>query len=487
MPKSKLILLIPLLLSCLSTTVFCLPVIPGDIDESGRVDGRDLTILCRALGSSIGDPRYHIYADIDDNGSVDQDDISLLKSNFGLNLNIPQDADDYVPGEIVVSFDDGIASTDILELEHRYQLELIKENSDFKVNVYRLPEHLSLAEAIYKMGKEPHVEFAEPRFIVKACYQPNDPYYKYQWNFDHIGMRMAWEESMGSPDVIVAVVDSGVAYENYMEYCRATDFEDDVFVYSYNFITGNEHANDNEGHGTHVAGTIAQKTGNNFGVAGIAPYCKIMPVKVLNESGQGNSDDVADGIRYAADHGAKVVNLSLGSEYYIQDIKNACDYAYSKGAVVVAASGNDGESKKFYPAAYQKVIGVGAVQYDKTRTYYSNYGDYIDLVAPGGNGYLDQNNDYFGDLIIQQSFIFPFYCQFTMLGSQGTSMAAPHVSGVAALLWSLGIVQSPADVEKILIETADDLGPDGWDEQYGYGLLDAEKATTYYREWGWDN
>jgi serine protease len=278
------------------------------------------------------------------------------------------------------------------------------------------------------------------------------------------------------------VVDTGIAYEDYTDpvkgtvFKQAPDFVGTTFVAGYDFVNDDVHPNDDEGHGTHVAGTVAQTTNNTLGVAGVAFKASLMPVKVLGANGSGTLADVADGIRWAADHGAKVINLSLGTTASSNTVKNAVAYAYGKGATIVAAAGNDGKKRNMYPAAYNEyVIAVGAVRYDKQRARYSNYGSFVDLVAPGGDLNVDQNKDGYGDGVLQQTFAQGNPVQFGYYFYQGTSMATPHVAGTAALLVSNGVT-SPSEVRSRLESTAQDLGSKGKDIYYGWGLVDAVKA-----------
>jgi len=326
-------------------------------------------------------------------------------------------------------------------------------------------------DVIEKLKNDPDVEYVEPNYVMTASYVPNDPYYSYQWHFPMIQMEQAWDVSTGL-GVTVAVVDTGVAYETYGGFVRAPDLTGTIFVAGYDFVNNDAHPNDDEGHGTHVGGTIAQTTNNGMGVAGIAFNARIMPVKVLDYSGSGYDSWVADGIVWATDHGAVIINLSLGGPDYSRVLEDAVNYAYNHGVTVVAASGNDNAGSVSYPAAYSNAIAVGAVRYDETRAYYSNYGSELDFVAPGGDVRVDQNGDGYGDGVLQQTFASGNPTSFAYYFYQGTSMAAPHVSGLAALLYATGYT-TPSQIRQRIIDGAKDLGPPGWDTQYGYGLIQA--------------
>jgi serine protease len=344
-----------------------------------------------------------------------------------------------------------------------------------------------VSEEITKYRNRGDVIYAEPNHIAYALMVPNDPYYKYQWHLDNpvyggIQMEEAWDISMGSSSVVVAVVDTGIAYENYGKYCKAPDLAQTCFVSGYDYINNDSHPNDDNSHGTHVAGTIAQSTNNSTGVAGIAFNSCLMPVKVLNSAGSGSYAAVASGIRYAADNGAKVINLSLGGSASDNTLKDAVKYAYEKGVTVIAACGNENANGCLYPAAYDDyVIAVGATQYNETKAPYSNYGINLDIVAPGGNTSVDQNGDGYVDGVLQQTFKSSYYvCTFAYYFYQGTSMATPHTAGVAALLITKGNATTPNQVRAALQETAEDKGTPGRDNTYGYGIVDAYKAL----QWG---
>jgi subtilisin family serine protease len=249
----------------------------------------------------------------------------------------------------------------------------------------------------------------------------------------------------------------------------------------WDFMNWDGHANDDDGHGTHVTGTVAQTTNNGFGVAGVAYGTTIMPVKVLNSAGTGTLQTIADGICYAVDNGADIINLSLGGPSGGETLENAVAYAYNNGVVVIAASGNDNAAVG-YPAAYDAyVIAVGATQYNEVRAPYSNYGASLDLVAPGGNTGVDLNGDGYADGVLQNTFG-DTTVDWAYWFWQGTSMAAPHVSGVAALLLVRNPSLTPDGVRSVLQSTAEDLGTAGWDSTFGWGLVDAEVALRSLAE-----
>lgn len=367
---------------------------------------------------------------------------------------------------------------------------IIKYKGEKDFRVLKLSGNEDVLDAVGKYKKNKDVEYAEPNYIVHAFSAPNDPYYSFQWNLNNllnggIHTEQAWDTAIGA-GVTVAVVDTGIAYENYSDrkgkYYKAPDFNQTCFKQGYDFVNKDVHANDDNSHGTHVAGTIAQSTNNAQGVAGVAYGACLIPIKVLDKNGSGTSANVASGIRFAADKGAQVINLSLGSSASSQAIQDAVNYAYQKGVTVVAASGNDGASQVSYPAAYDDyVIAVGATRYDRTLASYSNYGQSIDIVAPGGDLSKDQNGDGYADGILQNTFN-PTTKKTNSFGYwffQGTSMASPHVAGAAALVISHGNATAPDSVRTVLQSSADDLGDAGWDSMYGFGFVNAQAALAW--------
>ena len=388
-------------------------------------------------------------------------------------------------GEILVKFKKGISEGAIRQINERHQTSILSVGRHEKVKRLRIPQNKTVEEMIAVYRQNSNVEYAEPNYLMQLLWIPNDPLYQHQWHFYNpryggIQMEGAWEISTGRTEVTVAVLDTGVAYEDYDIYRQAPDLANTNFIPGYDFINSDEHANDDHGHGTHVAGTIAQSTNNLLGVAGIAFDTTIMPVKVLNLDGIGRVSGVVDGIHYATDHGAQIINLSLGSPWPSSYLEEAVAYAYNQGVTIICAAGNAyPDERPFYPAAYDNYcIAVGATRYDETRSYYSNTGDYLDITAPGGDLSVDQNGDGYADGILQQTFNpetqdptdFAFYWLF-----QGTSMAAAHVSGVAALLMANDVF-APDAIRAILEATAEDKGDEGWDEEYGWGIVDAQAA-----------
>ncbi len=311
---------------------------------------------------------------------------------------------------------------------------------------------------------------------------PNDPYYSYQWHMPMVQSDAAWALTRGA-HVVVAVVDTGVT--------RGTDLQCRTFVAPFNAITDTEGemaVRDGSGHGTHVIGTIAQCTNNNLGVVGLAPSVDIMPVKALGGDGSGSFFDVGQGIRWAVDHGADVINLSLGADCQNQTFEDGChdpyvdealEYAASHDVVVVAAAGNDARSTPGYPANHPDVMAVSAVTMQKQLAYYSDHGSKISVAAPGGDIRRDTNHDNLADGVVQQTF--NQYGVWGYYPFQGTSMASPHVAAAAALLRAYVPQATRLQVQQALEQTAKDLGTPGKDNNFGYGLIQVADALAYLK------
>jgi serine protease len=284
------------------------------------------------------------------------------------------------------------------------------------------------------------------------------------------------------------VLDTGIAYEDFGPFRRAPDFGSTTFVPGFDFINNDSHANDDNFHGTHVASVIAESTNNATGGSGLAYNTALMPVKVLDAEGFGDTFSIAEGIDFAAEApNVKVINMSLGGEGSSAVISAAITRAVARGITVVAASGNENTSVGF-PASLPNVIAVGAVDGRKRRAPYSNFGSALDVVAPGGD--LDRDDTGPGlrpdgrpDGILQQTFdpdtaaLTGRFDDFAYFFVVGTSQATPHVSALAALLYRQGITD-PAAIQKAIEATAEDLGATGRDDQFGHGLLRPAAALT---------
>ncbi|MBE7381516.1 MAG: S8 family serine peptidase [Leptolyngbya sp. SIO1E4] len=339
-------------------------------------------------------------------------------------------------------------------------------NSEFSEadNIYVVPGDRALLKDLQTSTLVSKTEFIEPNYIYsKDGFSVNDPDYDKQWNLRQIEAESAWEKRVNGQGVTVAIIDTGIS--------QGPDLAKTEFVAGYDFVNDRTDASDDNGHGTHVAGTIAQSTNNGYGVAGIAHGAKLMPLKVLNRGGSGTISDIAEAIRFAADHGADVINMSLGGGGESALMREAIDYAYGKGVVIVAAAGNESRNSASYPALYPNVIGVSAIGPNGEKAVYSNYGEGVDIAAPGGvTGEREL------DGILQETINPRTSGEFQFKHFQGTSMASPHVAGVAALIKSQHPNMSPEQVWEVLQASAQSVEGDR-QNHFGVGYLNAKQAV----------
>lgn len=339
-------------------------------------------------------------------------------------------------------------------------------NSEFSEadNIYVVSGDRTTLDQLRNSALADKTEFIEPNYIYSQMgFSVNDPDYAKQWNLKQIDVEGAWSKGVNGKGVTVAVIDTGIS--------QGPDLKQTKFVDGYDFVNDKKDATDDNGHGTHVAGTIAQSTNNKYGVAGIAYGAKLMPLKVLSRAGGGTISDIAEAIRFAADNGADVINMSLGGGGESELMREAIDYAHSKGVVVVAAAGNSGVSGASYPALYENVIGVSATGPDKSKTGYSNYGKGVDIAAPGGTTRSSE-----ADGVLQETINPRVAGEFAFKYFQGTSMASPHVAGVAALIKSQNRGASADRVLEVLKSSAVPVQDDEANH-FGAGLLNAQKAV----------
>jgi len=363
---------------------------------------------------------------------------------------------------------------------------------------------LATLNEIKKLQQQKDIDLAEPNYIRQPLLVPNDQFYNLQWHYPAMNLPQAWDITTGTAingeDVVVAVLDTGV-------YLDHPEFEGQL-VQGYDFISSSSNALDGNGidnnpddpgdsqffgasswHGTHVAGTIAAKTNNDIGVAGVSWGAKIMPVRVLGAQG-GSTYDILQGLRYAAglsnDSGtlptkaADIINLSLGGEGGSAAEQALYQEIYNLGIITVSASGNSNTSRLFYPASYDGVISVAALDAENNRAPYSNYGTAIDIAAPGGDKAVDRDGDGRPDGILSTLVDDSSGSrQATLDFQQGTSMAAPHVAGMFALMKALYPELSASQAQTALQSGAltQDAGSTGRDDIYGYGIADALKAV----------
>ncbi len=424
---------------------------------------------------------------------------------------------EFVPGEMIVELRSSAAPEALEQLAQRHgarvkvkspnRVHLLGSTGVEGVSLLRAgaastelaAAKLATLKAVEAINLEPDVVYAEPNYISHTCSEPNDPFYAYQWHYPYIKLPAAWDITTGSPDTIVAIIDTGAKYEH-------PDLSPRVagIGYDYDFITDPQISLDGDGpdanaddvgddpnkqnssfHGSHVAGTIGAATNDGSGgLAGINWSCRLMILRALGAGG-GTDYDISQAILYAAGKAngtgklptkaAKVINMSLSSDSSSTTESNAIQAALTAGVIIVAAAGNKNSSDPRYPAAYPGVIAVGAIDLSGELAPYSNYGSHVSVVAPGGNTGMDLNDDGYVDGVLSCGWkqdtdkpAFPFY--------QGTSMASPHVAGIVSLMLAKNPNLSPALAKQYLQETAIDLGDPGKDDRYGYGLVDPVAA-----------
>ena len=386
---------------------------------------------------------------------------------------------EYVAGELLVRFRASASPSAQNRLLKAERLSVDREIKRLGVRVMRLPEGLSVEEAIKRLSRLPEVEFVEPNIIFHALIAPAaDPGLANQWGPQKMDAPAAWQITSGDPGVVIAVVDTGVDYLHSElapnlwtnpDEIAGNGVDDDGNghvddLHGWDFQNNDAQPLDDHFHGTHVAGIAAAAPSDNpAGIVGICPNCRIMPIKVLDSQGSGSLDRVANGIVYAAESGARVINLSLGGTMGSPTLENAVNIAWSLGSLVVAGAGNNGADLLFYPAAYPNAMAIASVNQDDWRSCFSNYHEgFIAVAAPGEYIYSTTPRDPSGN---------DTYGTYS-----GTSMATPHVSGLAGLLFSQNPSRTPQQVRDIIQSSAIDLGPLGYDDFFGHGRVNAARA-----------
>jgi subtilisin family serine protease len=393
---------------------------------------------------------------------------------------------EYVPGEILVRFRASASAAALNKLLKAEQLQPVREVKRLGVRVLRLPEGLSVEEAMKRLSGLPEVEYVEPNLILRTCELSKDltslgitdPGLSNQWSPQKMDAPAAWQINAGDPGVVIAIVDTGVDYlhselapnlwTNPNE-IPGNGIDDDGNgyvddIHGWDLQNNDAQPLDDHFHGTHVAGIAAAAPSDNpAGLVGICPNCRILPVKVLDSQGSGSLDRVASGIVYAAESGARVINMSLGGTAGSPTLENAVNTAWSMGSLVVAAAGNNGAELRFYPAAYANAMAVASTNQDDWRSCFSNYYQgFISVAAPGEYIYSTTPRDASGN---------DTYGTYS-----GTSMATPHASGLAGLLFSQNPARTNREVRLLMESSAIDLGPAGDDAFFGYGRINAARA-----------
>jgi subtilisin family serine protease len=382
---------------------------------------------------------------------------------------LPQ-AGRFKPGEVLVKFATSVGASQVANLAAK-GLTVAGEVPSLDIKRLAVPPGQELMW-VEELRDDPGLVFVEPNYLTRAAETiPDDPHYTEQWGLPRIRAPEAWNLTTGD-DLTIAVIDTGVDLDHpdlvgklwiNADEIPDNDLDDDGNGYvddshGWDFVNADAKPQDDHWHGTHVAGIAAADTDNGQGVAGVSWGARIMPLKVLDASGEGSYADVAGAITYAADNGARILNLSLGGEDYSAALAEAVGYARERDCLLAAAAGNE-NGAVLYPAANDGVLAVVATTRWDNRWYGSNHGPEVDVAAPGTDIYSTTLNNAYSS-------------------ASGTSTATPHVSGLAALVWSVQPDLTNDEVTRVITETARDLGPPGWDEFYGWGRIDAYQAVS---------
>lgn len=411
-----------------------------------------------------------------------------------LSKNIPETPDLLDPGNRQLIIKRKLNTNAKTLINSQNKLKTIKS---LGIEVIKIPAGVSEQDYIKKLSADPSVEYVEPDYIRKIALSDesysentnfdlknyllknspfdklksvvsaqsaqnffNDPDIKLQYGLENINAEKAWAYSTGTDKVIVAVVDTGVDLAH-------PDLQNNL-MNGYSTVNGITTPQDDNGHGTHVSGIISAISNNNIGGVGLAPKCKIMPVKVLSAKGEGNDSDITEGIIWAVDHGANIINLSLGGTGAGKTLENAMTYAYNSNVLVIAAMGNNGENLKTYPAGYKNIIAVGATDIKNKAVPFSNFGEWISVSAPGLKIYSTFPTQ---KVELSRYNLSPNYAVLS-----GTSMSVPFVAGLAGLIMSKNPGIKRAEVRKRIEGNCQDIDAKGFDESTGYGLIDAYKS-----------
>jgi serine protease len=376
---------------------------------------------------------------------------------------------DEIAGEVLIDLKDSASADDVADLSRTYGIA-VHANSAWSDDHDKFEvadvDPSSEDALIAKLAADPRVEHVERMTLLKASFVPDDPLYdSKQWHLKRVGAETAWDYTCGM-GVTVAVIDTGVACFDKGPFMKGTDLSGTRCDGGYNFVDNSKEAYDDHGHGTHVAGTIAQTTNNGKGTAGLAYCATLMPIKVLSKRGFGTVANVAEGIRFAADNGAQVINMSLGGPIKSQVLEDAVNHAIKKGVIIVAAAGNSGKDVG-YPAAYPGVIAVSATDANDKIAWFSSRGPEVAIAAPGVG-------------VTQQTVCDGGKNKCEIFGTfSGTSMASPHVAGVAAMVVGMGVTDA-SSVRAALQSTA--VAKDD-PKLYGAGILNGASAVSRTHWW----
>jgi len=389
----------------------------------------------------------------------------------------------FAEDRVLVKFRPGLAARSVRPLLEAYGSATIASVPGVALRVVAVPKGVTATEFLSALNRNPDVAVARPDPITRIAVRPNDKYFGDQYALSNSGQVLddlpespqgkagadinatgGWDQTKGDSGVIIAVLDTGVELTH-------PDIKNKIVSPGKDFVNGDNDASDDHWHGTHVAGIAAAETNNELGIAGVAWDCAVLPGKIIDASGEGDYGALILAIYWAVDQGAKVINLSLGGEERDDDLLAALKDAYERNVVIVAAAGNEG-GPVLYPAAYDRYcLAVAATDYNDNRADFSNMGPEIDVAAPG----------------IDVLSLYPTWdtpAGFAPYAyANGTSMATPHVAGLAALLKSLKPWLTAGEVMNIIRYSADDVNADGFpgrDDQIGFGRINAERALAPY-------
>lgn len=378
----------------------------------------------------------------------------FTSKNYPVQEAVAYSPDELAPSEdqIVVKFKDEVTPQKEQAIAAAQGVKEADTSLGPDIKKVGVPEGITARDFADQLQAEyqKEIEYTELDYKAGVMMTPNDPEYYRQWYLPKVTAPEAWDVEMGNSDIVVAVLDTGVSSHA------------DVsakYLSGYNVVDGNNSPVDGHGHGTFVSSVIAAVTNNSRGIAGSAPNVKILPVKVLTDDGWGYYTWIATGITWAVDHGADVINMSLGGSSNSSVMQDAIDYAHAKGVVVVASAGNSGDSTPSYPANCAYTISVGATDINDAKASFSQYGTWLDMVAPGVNIFGAQKGGGYGYW-------------------NGTSFSAPIVSALSGLVKAENPSYSPTEIEATIYDNADDLGARGKDKLFGWGRANFYKTLT---------
>jgi len=374
----------------------------------------------------------------------------LIFSLFCMDQTLGSSNDDsnYVRDELLVQLKVGVTDERLKELLSSFGGFITSEIPQIRVKQIKVPTHV-LETVKRALANNPHINFVENNFVASASAIPNDTFYSSQWHLQKIYAPEGWNISTGSSEIPIAIIDSGVDPTH-------PDLASKL-LQGYNFLKDNLDTSDVLGHGTAVAGSAAALSNNYTGVTGVSWNSPIVPLVVLNSNNYATYFDISRAITYAVDKGIKIINISIGGSSSSSTLQNAVNYAWNNGAVIFASAMNYSSSTPYYPAACNNVVAVSATNRDDTIASFSNYGNWVDISAPGVSILTTNNGGGYGTW-------------------SGTSFSSPISAGLAALIFSVNPSLTNQQVVDIIKNNTDDLGSQGFDPYYGWGRINVYKS-----------